>query len=53
MKFLNLWYYTKSQKGSEIEGLIIAIPFIRDPISNILFASGIHLQLLIITPKKC
>ena len=32
-------YYTKSQKGSEKEGLITAISFICDSISNILFGN--------------
>ena len=32
-------YYTNSQKGSEKEGLITAIPFICDSISNILFGN--------------
>ena len=32
-------YYTKSQKGSEKEGLTTAIPFIWDSISNILFGN--------------
>ena len=33
------WYYTKSQKGSEKECIITAIPFICDSIYNILFGN--------------